>query len=96
LTCDNATTEAIRRSTAQIYFEHDTLVFSLEGLYQYLIEQNEISFRVFKKSLYTGSLNHQLSTFGAKVDVYQSLELIETRFYCLVRLSRAAERVTIQ
>ncbi|MCJ8271079.1 MAG: hypothetical protein MJK04_16965 [Psychrosphaera sp.] len=86
---------AVNQSTAQIGFEQGTLVFSLEGLYHFVTDEREISFRAFKKQLYAGSLNHDLATLGGKVDVYQSVEHSKSRLYCLVGLSHTKEQVTL-
>ena len=86
---------AVNQSAAQIGFEQATLVFSLEGLYHFVTDEREMSFRAFKKQLYSGSLNHELAALGGKVDVYQSVVNSKSRLYCLIGLSHTKEQVTL-
>ncbi len=88
----------ISRSKATLYIDKGMLVFSLEGLYQFLADDInaqyfepfclfEVSFQQFKKQVYQSRLNQQLASYKIKVDVFQNTGKIDSNLYCLTSIN---------
>ena len=63
------------------------IIFSLEGIHQILLKDQEQTFKEFRTALYQSPINQELQKLGYKVDVFQSSGKVDTSLYCLVPLS---------
>jgi len=82
------TCQAVEHSEACIYFERGDLVFSLEGLHQFLVGSSGITYQAFRKMLYASTLNQDLAELGGKVVVFRSGSKVDTSLYCLSSVDR--------
>jgi len=78
---------AIEDGNKDICIQQDKLVFSLNGLYLFLLNSQliskQISFPEFKKMLYASRFNQELQAYNAVIEVYQSTSKVDTSLYCL-------------
>ena len=61
------------------------LIFTIEGLYQLLIDEKEFSYSEFRSMLYASELNQALQALGYKVAMFESTQKIDTSIYQLVK-----------
>jgi len=81
---------AVNNTDEDIKIIKGDLVFSLNGLYQFLLNDKQIpkdaSFVEFKKSLYRdGLINQDLKAYEGVIEVYQSASKIDSNIYILKR-----------
>ena len=65
---------------------HGRCVFSLQGLYQWVGLESDMSFKEFRSELYQGDLNTCLKAIGYGVEIKESTGKVETNLYQLVKL----------
>ncbi len=64
------------------------LIFTIDGLYQLLIDEKEFSYSEFRSMLYASDINQALQKLGFKVAIFESTQKIDTSIYQLVKIIR--------
>jgi len=57
---------------AYLYFDGEQLVFSIEGIYQFLNVENHFTYNQYRRMLYNSELNKALSAQKVKIINYQA------------------------
>jgi hypothetical protein len=70
-------------STAGIYTLDGTLVFTINGLYQFINNDSNVAYQNFRAELYNNNLNEELAKLGYEVVSYDSTGKIDTSWYQL-------------
>ncbi|NQZ23038.1 MAG: hypothetical protein HRT53_13400 [Colwellia sp.] len=52
---------------AYLYFDGEQLIFSIEGLYQYLNIKDHFTYNQYRRMLYSSELNKELSAHKVKI-----------------------------
>jgi hypothetical protein len=66
-----------------VYRHHDSLVFTIRGLYQLLQADQTMSYWQFRIALYQDNLNQQLAVSGYTVVLFKSNGKVDSNWYQL-------------
>jgi len=86
-----AVVSRIEAFQGQLYFEGDSMIFSLAALHEFLNQfcKEKIDYADFQRQLYQSTLNQDLKAHGGQVVVHHSTGKVETNLYRLERLPAA-------
>ena len=70
----------------KLKWSEGTLVFTIEGLYQLLIDEKEFTYSEFRSMLYASNLNLALQKSGFKLTMFDSTKKVDTSWYQLVKI----------
>lgn len=85
---NRATMVCIEKFSGEVGFDKESseLVFSLHGLYEILGFGSQHDYSVFRKNLYSSTINQALNAFGGSVEIHRSTGKVDDNIYKLTRL----------
>jgi hypothetical protein len=83
---DQAILDKIAGFDGELDVDGSTLVFSLQGLFEYLNDDDSLSYVMFRKMLYSSRLNEALMACSGRVEVHRSTGKVDQNLYRLVRI----------
>lgn len=75
----------VSQNNCKLKWSEGRLIFTIEGLYQLLIDEKEFTYSEFRSMLYASDLNQALQKLGFKVTMFESTHKIDTSIYQLVK-----------
>ncbi|VAW62466.1 hypothetical protein MNBD_GAMMA09-3729 [hydrothermal vent metagenome] len=84
---DNTALSLIPKNDNSIYIDDSNtqLIFTITGLHEIIRTNKNISYKEFKKFLYSGSINEKLNDIGGKIEIHTSNGKIDNNVYKLVK-----------
>ncbi len=69
------------------YFDAKDLKFELRSLYELVGVSAGLDYPTFRRGLYQGGINSELSRLGIRVDIFSSSGSLDTSIYQLIRIA---------